>query len=387
MVGRAVAAPIAPEVVSALTTAPYAKELRNACDAVRLASRLCKEVQQQLTHHEKVDKQDDSPVTVADYGAQVLVAWSLSRADPSTRLSMVAEEDSNSLRSPADRPMLERITQLVNSVIATVDPTADVLSPEDALSLIDLGNSAGGPSGRHWVLDPIDGTRGFVGMRQYAVCLGLLQDGEVVLGVLGCPNLPQTQVTDDDGGAGAVDNANRDGVGALFLAHRGHGAFAAPLWVEQPPTSSTTSAASTTPVQRINVDDVQAPFTGARFMESFESKHSNRGFTAAVADIVGVTKPPLRMDSQVKYGILSRGDASIFMRFPPAAYREKIWDHAAGFVIVEEAGGKVTDAKGRRLDFSQGRYLELQLGIVAAPPAVHAAIIAAVEQVGPNFQL
>lgn len=52
------------------------------------------------------------------------------------------------------------------------------------------------------MLDPIDGTRGFVGMRQYAVCLGMLQDGEVVLGVLGCPNLPQAVVGDDDGGAG-----------------------------------------------------------------------------------------------------------------------------------------------------------------------------------------
>ena len=33
--------------------------------------------------------------------------------------------------------------------------------------------------GRHWVLDPIDGTRGFVGQRQYAVCLGLLDEGKV----------------------------------------------------------------------------------------------------------------------------------------------------------------------------------------------------------------
>jgi 3'-phosphoadenosine 5'-phosphosulfate (PAPS) 3'-phosphatase len=67
----------------------------------------------------------------------------------------------------------------------------------------ELGGSAGGASGRHWVLDPIDGTRGFVGGRQYAVCLGLLDEGEVVLGVLGCPNLPLSEVTDADGGAGA----------------------------------------------------------------------------------------------------------------------------------------------------------------------------------------
>lgn len=49
------------------------------------------------------------------------------------------------------------------------------------------------------------------------------------------------------------------------------------------------------------------------------------------AKATGVTKPSLRMDSQVKYGILSRGEAArVFMRFPPESYREKIWDHAAG---------------------------------------------------------
>ncbi len=56
-----------------------------------------------------------------------------------------------------------------------------VFSPSatKVLELVDLGGSPGGPSGRHWVLDPIDGTRGFVGLRQYAICLGMLQDGEV----------------------------------------------------------------------------------------------------------------------------------------------------------------------------------------------------------------
>lgn len=53
------------------------------------------------------------------------------------------------------------------------------LTPAEVADLIDSGNSAGGGSGRHWVLDPIDGTRGFVGMRQYAVCLGMLEQGEV----------------------------------------------------------------------------------------------------------------------------------------------------------------------------------------------------------------
>jgi hypothetical protein len=41
---------------------------------------------------------------------------------------------------------------------------------------------------------------------------------------------------------------------------------------------------------------------------------------------------------------------------------------------------QVTDGAGNRLDFSRGRYLELkgyQQGIIAAPPAVHAALVAA----------
>jgi 3'(2'), 5'-bisphosphate nucleotidase/inositol polyphosphate 1-phosphatase len=98
--------------------------------------------------------------------------------------------------------MLSRITQLINSVLAAEVEGCPVLSEQQVVELIDLGQSAGGASGRHWVLDPIDGTRGFVGMRQYSVCLGLLSEGEVVAGVLGCPNLPQGAVQDDDGGAG-----------------------------------------------------------------------------------------------------------------------------------------------------------------------------------------
>lgn len=45
-------------------------------------------------------------------------------------------------------------------------------------------------------------------------------------------------------------------------------------------------------------------------------------------------------------GALARGDAAINMRFPRPGYREKIWDHAAGALIVQEAGAVITDASG-----------------------------------------
>lgn len=49
---------------------------------------------------------------------------------------------------------------------------------------------------------------------------------------------------------------------------------------------------------------------------------------------MGVKAPPVRIDSQAKYGALARGDGAIYMRFPHKGYREKIWDHAAGYIVV-----------------------------------------------------
>lgn len=79
-------------------------------------------MQQQLKQGEKTDKEDDSPVTVADYGAQALVAWSLRAAFPGAALSLVAEEDAADLRSEEGAPMLARITALVNEALAAEHP-------------------------------------------------------------------------------------------------------------------------------------------------------------------------------------------------------------------------------------------------------------------------
>lgn len=63
-----------------------------------------------------------------------------------------------------------------------------------------------------WALDPIDGTKGFLRGGQYAVCLALMVDGEVVVSAMGCPSLP-------------VDPADASGErGALFSAVKGAGA-------------------------------------------------------------------------------------------------------------------------------------------------------------------
>lgn len=88
----------------------------------------------------------------------------------------------------------------------------------------------------------------------------------------------------------------------------------------------------------------------------------------------------MRVHSMVKYAAIACGDAEIFMKFARSGYKEKIWDHAAGVIIVEEAGGVVTDAGGHSLDFSRGLYIEgLDRGILACCGAIlHEKIIGAV---------
>lgn len=85
--------------------------------------------------------------------------------------------------------------------------------------------------------------------------------------------------------------------------------------------------------------------------------------------------------SMVKYAGIAKGDVEIFIKFGRGGEKEKIWDHAAGVVISEEAGGVVTDAGGKPLDFSKGIYLEgLDRGIVASSGTVlHQNILDAID--------
>ncbi|CAI7803965.1 unnamed protein product [Closterium sp. NIES-54] len=94
---------------------------------------------------------------------------------------------------------------------------------------------------------------------------------------------------------------------------------------------------------------------------------------------LGVVAPPVRIDSQAKYGAMARGDAAIYMRFPPDGYREKIWDHAAGSLVISEAGGQVCDASGQPLDFSRGRFLDLDTGIIATNATLMHVLLSTVQ--------
>ena len=320
----------------------YEAELRVAVDSVKLASRLCSRVQSSMAP-DVLEKKDRSPVTVADYGSQALICRALAEAFPND--PVIGEEDSSALSDPENAAFMTQIC-------SEIEQTGVVAGASQVRDWIDRGGSKSFCN-RFWTLDPIDGTKGFVRKEQFAVSLALLVDGEIVVSALACPNLASI----DEGSAGLV-----------FSAVRSAGS-----WVEPLDESSSQRA--------VRVSDVAVP-ANASFCESVESGHSAHGKSAQVKARLGIAKEPVRLDSQAKYAVVARGEAEVYLRLPTRTnYREKIWDHAGGVLVVEEAGGRVTDVAGRPLEFQHGHQLEANRGVVVSNGRFHDEVIDAISAV------
>lgn len=352
------------------TSAEYSHELNIALLAVQRASILTKAVFHQNAKG-TLNKSDASPVTIGDFGAQALIISALQHNFPNDEI--VAEEEAKDLRE--NETIRKTVWDLVSNTSLS-DSTSEaslggpIKSAEAMLDIIDKGDSKGGNSGRIWAIDPIDGTKGFLRGGQYAVCLGLMVDGDVKVGVLGCPNLPvsDSEPLKENIGADASDEEGKFGV--LFSAVQGRGAESRAL--------GKAGLAHASKIQMKPISNI----ADATFCESVEAGHSNQSDSVQIANKLGITKPSVRMDSQAKYGSIARGAGDLYLRLPVRKdYVEKIWDHAAGDLIVREAGGEVTDVEGNRLDFSHGRTLLQNKGVVAAPKDVHAKVIEAVQSV------
>lgn len=322
-------------------------ELRFALKAARQAALLVKDIQAEMVT-DSLTKGDKSPVTVADYAAQALVSHLLQSTFPNDPL--VGEEDTKAFDSPENQPILDTITQFVETRIQNANI-------KTVSKWIDYGNAK--PSERFWTLDPIDGTKGFLRGEQYAVAFALIIEGRVEIGVLACPNLTNGQ-TEEVGGPGS-----------LIIAERGQGTW-------------TTDLFGSMKFSQLHVSDVADPVQ-ARFLRSFEAGHTNVSQLDLIGQAMGVQAEPVRLDSQAKYSILAAGAGDALFRLISAKamdYKEKIWDQAAGSIICEEAGGKVTDLDGKPLDFTRGRTLINNRGILATNSLLHENALKAIKSVG-----
>lgn len=326
-------------------------EVEMAIQLTRVCSVLARTIQEKMVTA-ALQKEDRSPVTVADLAIQALVSHRLKEHFPS--IPLVAEESSTVFRAEGGAQMTEAISDFLTEFEPGV-------TPEVVPDWIDRGTAE--PGDYFWVLDPIDGTKGFLRGDQYVVALALVEEGEVRLGALGCPRLEM-----DMRGSPPGFKAEASQRGSLLVGIRGRGAWVADLHSDEFSPLKVSPCEST---------------AECRLLRSVESGHTDVARMRKLEKIFKTKNDPVLLDSQAKYAVLAAGFADLLLRLPTPEnpdYREKIWDHAAGAIIVEEAGGKVSDIGGRDLDFTSGRKLIKNRGIVVSNGKIHSAAIEALAQ-------
>lgn len=294
-------------------------------------------------------KAGDEPVTIADYASQALILREIQRSCKNVRI--ISEEASSHLRAQTSDTLLEQVRELVADALR-IEVTRDQLC-----EWIDyVGDEHASIA---LTIDPIDGTKGFLRGEQYAIAIGVLREGEPVGGVLVCPKLsfPGPNYPDPSG-----DPDFRDGGGTTFVAQIGKGAY------QQPQRGQ---------VYRIRANPTTDP-KHVRVLASVEASHGDPKLVDDLIADLGLGGGKVRVDSQVKYGILARGEAEIYLRpRSKPTWRDHVWDHVAGVVIAKEAGARVTDMDGKELDFRAGRRLENNRGVLATHGPMHDRIVEA----------
>jgi 3'(2'), 5'-bisphosphate nucleotidase len=306
--------------------------------AVRQAAELCKRVQEH--HIMSSEKAGREPVTIADYGSQAILGRAVSTAFPDD--AIIAEESGEQFIELVSEDQRKTVIALIESILGIDVRQADVVRW--------LDHGQGRDAERTWVIDPIDGTKGFLALRNYVIAAGIMVDKKPVGGVIGAPAYP----TSDQGGI-------------LFHAQSGT-AFMQPL--------------AGGLAKRIKVS-TNTDAEKVRALESVEKSHANHDRMERVRQAAGLGASSLtRIDSMEKYARIAAGDAELYLRLPriDSVRPFMTWDHAAGTALVQAAGGLVTDIDGSPLDFSNGRTLQNK-GIIVSNGHIHDQIITAIQKV------
>ena len=307
--------------------------------AARQAAALCQAVQRAhicpAQDNAVVRKAGAEPVTIADYGAQAVLCRAIGQLFPDD--AVIAEEGGAAFLQLVSQTGRVAVRRQVGTVLG------EEVSEAQLHAWLDHGQER--EAARTWVIDPIDGTKGFIALRHYVVAVGLLDARrQVVAGLLAAPGWPG---------------------GGQLLCTRGGRAWMEPLAGGQ--------------ARQLRVSQRRAP-VDMLLMESHEPTHSSRAGMEAVRQAAGLDAARVeRIDSQEKYGRVAAGAADLYLRLPRpgGGTAHRIWDHAAGTALVQAAGGIVSDLDGSALDFAQGHTLARNHGIIAANPHIHERVVLA----------
>jgi 3'(2'), 5'-bisphosphate nucleotidase len=183
---------------------------------------------------------------------------------------------------------------------------------------------------RVWMIDPIDGTWGFIKKDgDFGVQIGLTENGEVILGVVFLPFH-----------------------GDLYCATKGGGAFL----IENGKSP-----------QRLKVS-AKTDFTEINLASS--RNHRSPRMHRIIEDFA-FRKEIQRGSVGLKVGLIARQEADLYIHLSP---RTKFWDTCAPQIILEEAGGKLTDLFGGAYRYDLGD-VQNHNGILATNGAIHDAVV------------
>ena len=184
---------------------------------------------------------------------------------------------------------------------------------------------------RVWMVDPLDGTNGFIaGNGDFAVQIGLAEHGEPIVSVV---YLPLT--------------------GVLYRAVQGEG-----TWIERPELETERAQVS-------NNSDVSNMRLAAS--RSHRSVRMNK-----VVERFGFREEVQRGSVGIKVGLLIERQSDVYIHLSP---RTKQWDTCAPQLILTEAGGLMTDLFGEPLNYNVPD-VQNRNGLVASNGRAHDQIIA-----------
>ncbi|MEP6569166.1 MAG: 3'(2'),5'-bisphosphate nucleotidase CysQ [Acidobacteriota bacterium] len=233
---------------------------------------------------------------------------------------------------PDDREPVTQADKLANEIIVArlrqEFPGDGILAEESVDTSHRLDKS------RVWMIDPLDGTTGFIdGNGDFAVQIGLTENGECVLGVVYQPL-----------------------TGVLYRAVRGGG-----TWIERPDFEP----------EQGHVSDHQEIST----MRLAASRSHRSPRLDKVVQAFGLKEEVRRGSVGIKVGLIVEQQCDLYVHLSP---RTKQWDTSAPEVILREAGGSITDLFGLPLRYNHAD-VQNRNGVVASNGVSHNRIVELLE--------
>jgi 3'(2'), 5'-bisphosphate nucleotidase len=184
---------------------------------------------------------------------------------------------------------------------------------------------------RVWMIDPIDGTYGFVEKAgDFAVQIGLIENGKPTVGVVFQPINNRLYFAAKDAGAFLIENGGEP--------------------------------------QKLQVSD---KFDFREMTLAVSRSHRSPKMTSLV-NYFGFKNEFPHGSVGLKIGLLARQQADLYIHLSP---RTKFWDTCAPQIILEEAGGKLTDLFGQEIVYTI-QDVQNYNGILATNGTAHETVLA-----------